>query len=577
MGSLVVGIDRLRGWVDAVFDRALAPFDGAVVAVKTGLAPLRERMDRWPWLRRRLPFALTVALCLSYFVVFEQLVWLRHSHYGTFDYDLGMYDQGIWQLAHGRGFMTVRGMHVFGHHANLGYLLFVPFYWVGIGGPQFLDFVNTAAVVAVAVPVYALARRHLRSSWAGLGLVVAYLFHFAPQWKIQETFHPESLAAPLIGGAIYFASVRRWRPYALCLLGAIIWKEDVAIVVAMIGLAVLVGLRDWKVGLATVLGGTAWFLVATKLFMPYFADGAAVFDSLFGPLGSNATEVVRNSVAHPSRLVTTVQCHGFFDGRLESLRTPRTGVLCPTLIDVAARADALARGERVEPYGLTTMMRPYGYLAFGNPMTLLTGLPQHVVNSATTANFTWNLRWHYAMFPYLGVLFGSVLTVVRRRRRLFAYAMVVVMLVFTATGRAEGVGPWTDNYRAGYWPLQETAYQRELTRAIAGIGDEERVSASYFLVPHLAHRRYIYTFPNPWHGSNYGAGGTRVELPDQNTIDVLVVNRLALNDQDRTLLDAIMASGQFTVGWRSQRAASATTGAYDIIRLQRIRKGPPIS
>ena len=45
-----------------------------------------------------------------------------------------------------------------------------------------------------------------------------------------------------------------------------------------------------------------------------------------------------------------------------------------------------------------------------------------------------------------------------------------------------------------------------------------------FLVPHLSHREYIYTFPNPWRSSNYGAGGTLVTPPDQNTIDDLVVD-----------------------------------------------------
>ncbi len=74
----------------------------------------------WVWwaahpnIRDRLPRYLAIAMCVVYFAVFERLVWLRHDHFGTFDYDLGMYDQGIWQLAHGRGFMTVRGMHIFG-------------------------------------------------------------------------------------------------------------------------------------------------------------------------------------------------------------------------------------------------------------------------------------------------------------------------------------------------------------------------------------------------------------------------------------------------------------------------------
>ena len=228
--------------VAAVRDR----YERVAVRAATTVDGAGERLDGWrrrrwttweesPFLRTTTPRILVGVLLIWYFVVFENLVWLRQAHYGTFDYDLGMYDQGIWQLAHGRGFMTVRGMHVFGHHANIGYLLLVPFYWVGIGGPQFLDTINTFAVVMVALPLFLLAVRHLKSAWAGLFLVVAYFLHFAPQWMIQETFHPECIAAPFLVGAFYFASVSKWRWYWVCIAVALLWKEDVALAVAMLG------------------------------------------------------------------------------------------------------------------------------------------------------------------------------------------------------------------------------------------------------------------------------------------------------------------------------------------------------
>ena len=84
-----------------------------------------------PWLRPlrtlggpRLVLYLLTAVVAATFLV---LVYWRHSRFGTFDFDLGIYDQQVWQLSRGRGFMTVRGLHAFGLHANLGNLLFVPF------------------------------------------------------------------------------------------------------------------------------------------------------------------------------------------------------------------------------------------------------------------------------------------------------------------------------------------------------------------------------------------------------------------------------------------------------------------
>jgi hypothetical protein len=90
--------------------------------VRAWSRPQWERWEQTPVLRTYTPQVVLGVLLLWYAATFGQLVWLRHSHYGTFDYDLGMYDQAVWLLSRGRGFMTVRGMQVFGHHANVGYL-----------------------------------------------------------------------------------------------------------------------------------------------------------------------------------------------------------------------------------------------------------------------------------------------------------------------------------------------------------------------------------------------------------------------------------------------------------------------
>src|SRR4051794_15362807 len=58
-------------------------------------------------------------------LVFSVLVYLKHDRFASVDFDMGIHDQSVWLLAHLRGFMTVRGLQVFGHHATPGYYLFV--------------------------------------------------------------------------------------------------------------------------------------------------------------------------------------------------------------------------------------------------------------------------------------------------------------------------------------------------------------------------------------------------------------------------------------------------------------------
>ncbi len=114
------------------------------------------------------PPRVVLALAIGVFaIVFGRLVVLRHERFGTFDFDLGIYDQAVWLLAHGHGFDTVRGLGVFGNHVNLAFYLLVPFYWLG-AGPNFLNLVMVAAVAASAVPVFRLGRHWLTDEWHAL-------------------------------------------------------------------------------------------------------------------------------------------------------------------------------------------------------------------------------------------------------------------------------------------------------------------------------------------------------------------------------------------------------------------------
>ena len=129
--------------------------------------------DRWRAVRERLkgwkerflhqvgtahPAAwLTLAAAFMFAVVFGSLGVQNHRNFGTWSYDMGIYDQAIWLMSRGQSFMSVRGMNVWGHHFNPVLLLFAPFYWFG-AGPEFLYVVQACALAAAAVPIYLIAR-----------------------------------------------------------------------------------------------------------------------------------------------------------------------------------------------------------------------------------------------------------------------------------------------------------------------------------------------------------------------------------------------------------------------------------
>ena len=229
--------------------------------------------------------------------MFGRLIWQRHARFATFDFDLGHHDQAIWLLAHGKGFITVSGMPVLGHHMTLAYFAVAPLYWLG-GGPQLLDLLQTAALALSAVPIYLSPA----TAWATTGRPSPSV---SPGCSTRpcsgccwEAWHPETMAIPFLLTAYLLASRRRWTWYWVALVAALSWKEDIAIAVAMLG--IVFALRgERRVGLATFAVGAAWFLLAYGLVMPHFNGGTNQAGIFYGELGSSPREIVRTVVTEP--------------------------------------------------------------------------------------------------------------------------------------------------------------------------------------------------------------------------------------------------------------------------------------
>ncbi|MBL8778698.1 MAG: DUF2079 domain-containing protein [Acidimicrobiales bacterium] len=447
-------------------------------------------------------------------IVFGRLVVLRHERFGTFDFDLGIYDQAVWLLAHGHGFDTVRGLGVFGNHVNLAFYLLVPFYWLG-AGPNFLNLVMVGAVALAAVPVFRLGRHWLADEWHALVPALAFLLHFTNQWMVQETFHAEVVALfPFFMGFLA-ATEKRWRAYAAWMVFAVAWKEDIALAAVMVGL-----LFAWRgqrgddrtmrrAGIATVVAGLGWFALCTRLIIPAFSPGGVFYEDFFGTLGNSPWALADTAVTNPTAVTRQLE-------------------------------DANALGY------VRDLLAPYGFTPLLAPGVLLIGAPQALVNLLSANSFTWSLRFHYAAMPVAGATLAMVEGIGRRRSlavRRFLLGLVAACAL--ATTAAWGISPMSTYYREGFWPLTPNERADELQRAVNTPPDDASVAATYLLVPHLTHRRNIYSFPNPWQEQNWGVASENQHDPD--TVDWLVVDRLSLSPELDDLLQEILDTEDWVV------------------------------
>ncbi|MBI5503222.1 MAG: DUF2079 domain-containing protein, partial [Deltaproteobacteria bacterium] len=432
---------------------------------------------------RLLPRVLLLIGLGAYSLCFGWLLHLRHTRFCTTDFDLGIFDQNLWLLAHGRSFLTTRGLEVFGHHASFGHLLLVPFYWMG-AGPEFLDNAMVAAVAAAAVVVFRIAARLSGSEWIALVLAMAFAWQPTTTWLLQESYHPEVMAIPALFAAFDAGQQRRWRAYGLWLVLAVSFKEDVALAAAMLGaVAAVRGHR--RAGLATAAASLVYFVLVVEVLIPHYAPEGAFFQQFYSHLGSTPGAVVETALTAPQRILYQLGKSG---------------------------AWAYARDMTVG----------YGFSPLLSPVPLLVGLPQFAANLLSQHSFTWNTHLHYAALVLAAATLAMVEGVCRRRRARNRWLLAMLVAACAATTTlTRGIGPGSAEFRSGYWPLVDNLRYATLARAVALPGPDDAVAATYNLVPHLTHRQRIYRFPNPWWISDWGVRGENTHDPER--VDWLVL------------------------------------------------------
>src|SRR5579872_4076125 len=96
-------------------------------------------------------------ICLFFFIAYSILTVVRHMHYQSFGYDLGINDQVVWRYAHFQPpldtidpFPTRTKL---AEHVELVYALVAPFYWIW-SSPIMLIFVRNAWFCFSALAVF---------------------------------------------------------------------------------------------------------------------------------------------------------------------------------------------------------------------------------------------------------------------------------------------------------------------------------------------------------------------------------------------------------------------------------------
>ncbi len=485
-------------------------------------------------------------ITLLWIVTFSILVVRRQNGFWSVDFDMGIYDQAVWLLARGHSFITVRGLPVFGHHATFALLLFAPASWLG-SGPNFLNVSQVVAMGLGVVPIYLLARTRSLGGWVAAALAVAFLLHPALQFFTAELFHPEAMAITPLLMAYLCISKRSWRWFAFWAGFAVLWKEDVALAVAMLGIIIAIKakkpssakrLSERQIGLITTVLALLWFFFVSQILMPTVSGYPAHYGELYQGVGGSAGGMLETLVNDPGNITS----------RLTSSETQHFG------------------WQLLAPYGLTSLLAP---------LELLIGLPQFILDALSDYSWTRTITFRYAALPLVAVTLAMVEGVAFVFRRTgqatgqatgFGRRGVVIKLLplgilacaFAAT-IAWGPSPIGDEYHSGIWPPAVDSRRVAQNAAVAAVTNNGAVSATFSLVPQFSGRREIYTFPNPWRRQNWGVPGSKKRNPDR--VEWLVVDRWATDSTNQQLVDSLITRGVFKTVFDKQGIVVARRSA----------------
>ena len=400
----------------------------------------------------------------AYAAGFSALSILRHRAFSTGRFDLGNMVQAVWSTAHGHPLQItgLRGDQIsrLGAHFDPILAAFAPL-WLAWPSPDMLLVAQAVAVALGALPVFWLARKHLGSDRVALGFALAYLIYPPTQWLTLNEFHPVALACPLLLYAIWFLDEGRLVPFAACAIVAATTKEEIALVVAGLGIwYALTHGRRWT-GAAVAVAGVAVALIAIEVVIPHFnRAGTSSFFTRYSEVGSTPGGIVHTALTDPWKIVTTA---------------------------------ATGRGLGY----LAQLVLPLAFLVVLAPLALIAAVPELAVNLLSAATTQTSIRFHYTagLIPVLiaAAVFGA--------KRLPPRIPVATIVVVTALAANYLLGPaplWRyfpggEQHQARAADVSE--HDRIAARALRLIPPHAVVSATNSLGAHLSARRRVLSFP----------------------------------------------------------------------------------
>lgn len=396
-------------------------------------------------------------LCLRAYVVFR--------NYGQF-IDLSYYESAVSQLAAGM-FPKIWdiGSPVISQHFEPILLLFVPWYWLGLGGSALLVWAQAILAVSGGYFLYRIALLRRVHKGIAVGIVALYLMAGGLQSAYLYGFHPIALFPFFFLWSVYWYERKQFRWYVTLLLASLFIKEEISFVVLFWGLWIFFGRKDRVGGLVAMALGAVWYFLSFGLIALVRHGGYEYWGQFGGGSERGVFGIIHFALTHPIAFVSQ-----FFDDARK----------LPMVIELFAS---------------------FGLLPFFAPMSLLMLVPSLLLKLLSHDISMMN-SFHYsaAITPLLALSALEGLLVLRKRvqaEQLGVLCIAVAVLANIYYGFAFYYRTYAFTFGSvGIADFLQTEHSRAVDRLLAKIPADASVSCEYAICSHIS-RPYGKKLPIP--------------------------------------------------------------------------------
>jgi uncharacterized membrane protein len=225
--------------------------------------------------------SLPFLVCFLFFFLYLTLAVIRHSHFESFGFDLGITDQILWQYSTFSAPITTIHYYPFTSiltdHVELIYAPLSIFYWLW-SDPKMLLLVQAGFFCFSGMPIFLLAKSKRLNTFIAYVLLISYLTFYGVQNALWFDVHSAVFGASFLAWFLYFRGKNHTFWSAVFFILAIISKENIALLTLIISAVFFIKRRKKSDAFFVLLAGL-YLLTIFAVYFPHFTKGYAYQNS----------------------------------------------------------------------------------------------------------------------------------------------------------------------------------------------------------------------------------------------------------------------------------------------------------